>query len=175
VASRRTVWLVGMMGCGKSSVGLLLSARLKRPFIDTDSEIEREAGSTVSEIFAREGEAGFRARERAAIEAAAGSGAVVALGGGAIAQEGAAGRLAASGTIVYLRARPETLLRRLDEDDTRPLLQGLDGEARRERIERLLSERTPYYEQARIVIETDEQDAEALAKHLARRLQKVEA
>lgn len=163
------------MGSGKSTVGRLLAERLNRPFVDADAEIERAAGAKVSEIFAREGEAGFRARERAAIEAAAGSGAIVALGGGAIAQEGAAGRLAASGTIVYLRARPETLLRRVGEDDTRPLLQGLGRAARRERLERLLSERAQYYEQARIVIEADDRDAKALARDLARRLRKVEA
>ncbi len=169
-ANARTIWLVGMMGSGKTSVGRRLAARLQRRFVDTDQEVERAAGAPVSRIFEREGEAGFRARERRTIEALEGAAAVVSLGGGAVAQAGIAERLAASGTIVYLRARPETLLRRVGSGETRPLLCGLDPSARLEKLRTLLLEREPFYERAQVVIDTDECDAERVAGDLARRL-----
>lgn len=158
------------MGSGKTTVGQALAARLGRPFVDTDAEVERAAGATVAEVFAREGEPAFRARERAAVEAAAGSGAVVALGGGAVAQPGAAARLATTGTIVYLRARPETLLQRVGEGDERPLLRGLDAAGRLERLRALLSERAVHYEQATLILDTDDGTPELLAERLAARL-----
>jgi shikimate kinase len=159
-----------MMGAGKSSVGRQLAARLGRPFVDTDLEVERGAGASVAEIFAREGEAGFRARERAAVAAIAGSRAVVSLGGGAIAQPGAADALAASGTIVYLRARPETLVRRVGVGEERPLLRGLDMAARLAKLRDLLAARAEHYERAAVVIDTDEDDADAVAVAIVRRL-----
>jgi len=168
--SRRTVWLVGMMGSGKSRVGALLAARLGRPFVDTDRVVEARAGATIVEIFAREGETGFRARERDAIMEAAGRGAVVSLGGGAIAQPGAADGLAASGTIVYLRARPETLARRVGEGEERPLLRGLDAAGRLAKLRALLAEREKHYERAALVIDTDEDNEDFVAGMLARRL-----
>ena len=151
----RTIWLVGMMGAGKSAVGRSLALRLQRPFADLDREIEREAGRQVAEIFDREGEQGFRERERKAVADWAARGAVVALGGGAIAQPGAAARLAESGTVVYLKAMPETLLQRLGDARTRPLLRGLDADARLATLRRLLDERRVAYESASVVVETD--------------------
>lgn len=171
----RTVWLVGMMGAGKTTLGPALAGALGRPFIDADDEIERAAGRSIPQIFAREGEAAFRALERAALEALAQSGAVVALGGGAIAQPGAAARLLATGTVVYLRARPETLWRRLGDADSRPLLASLTPEQRRARIEALLAERRPAYESAQIAIDTDEDAPERLVATLARRVLALEA
>jgi 3-dehydroquinate synthase len=166
----RTIWLVGAMGAGKSAVGARLAARLGLPFVDADAEIERAAGLRVAEIFAREGEAGFRARERAAIEALAGRPAVVALGGGAIAQPGAAERLAATGTVVWLRARPETLAARVGDAADRPLLAGLGPAARLARLAALLAEREPCYATAHVAIDTDGIDAETVAERLAVRL-----
>ena len=165
-----TIWLVGAMGAGKSAVGPLLAARLGLPFVDVDAEVERAAGARIAEIFAREGEAAFRARERDAIERVAGRPAVVALGGGAIAQPGAAQRLAATGTVVWLRARPETLAERIGDARERPLLAGLDPAARRARIEALLAEREPCYRTARIAIDTDGVGPDAVAAELAERL-----
>lgn len=158
------------MGSGKTSVGRRLAERLQRRFIDTDREVEAAAGTSVAEIFEREGESGFRARERVAIEAAARGSAVVSLGGGAVAQPGIAESLAASGTIVYLRARPETLLRRVGAAETRPLLRGLSSAARLERIRILLGERARHYERAQVVIDTDDADVETVAREIARRL-----
>jgi len=165
--ARRTIWLVGMMGAGKSAVGRALARRLGRPFYDADAEVEARSGLRVAELFAREGEAGFRRREREAIEALAGRPAVVALGGGAVAQPGARERLAASGRLVWLRARPETLLERVGEAEERPLLAGLGAEARLARLRELLAAREPHYAAADLALETDGREVEALAAELA--------
>jgi shikimate kinase len=151
----KTVWLVGMMGAGKSSVGLLLAERLGLPFHDTDAEVEREAGASVAELFAREGEEGFRAREGRAVARLAGAPAVVALGGGALTREAVRERVAGAGRRVYLRARPETLLARLGDGEGRPLLGGLDAAGRLARLRELLTRREPEYLRAEVVIETD--------------------
>lgn len=149
------MWLVGMMGAGKSSVGARLAERLGVPFVDADRAIEEEAGRDVAGIFAAEGEAGFRARERAAVERLAGRPAVVALGGGAMAQPGMPERLAARGTVVWLRARPETLRARLGDAGGRPLLAGLDADGREARLRELLTAREPAYARASRVVDTD--------------------
>jgi shikimate kinase len=164
VAGAKTVWLVGMMGAGKSTVGPALARRLGVRFVDTDAEIEREAGLAVSEIFARDGEDAFRAREREAIEALAGRPAVVALGGGAIARAGMPERLAATGTVVYLRAEPATLARRLGDARERPLLADLDPEGRRQRVEQLLATREAAYRSAALTVDTDERSAQEVVE-----------
>lgn len=180
-AEPRIVWLVGMMGAGKSAVGRRLAERLGRRFVDTDAEIEREAGASVAAIFERDGEAGFRARERRAITRAitrssgrtARDAAVVALGGGAIAQPGAARRLAAAGVVVWLRARPETLARRVGEGpgaDTRPLLRGLGTADRLRRLAELAATREPHYATARIVVDTDERSEGEVVEAIVREL-----
>ena len=159
----RTLWLVGMMGAGKSAVGKRLAQRLGRAFIDTDALVEDVAGKSVAAIFADEGEPSFRALERAAIERVAGRPAIVALGGGAIAQPGAVARLAASGTIVYLRARPETLLARIGDARGRPLLAGLDTAGRLARMRELLRARAAQYARSARVVDVDEGDIDAVA------------
>jgi shikimate kinase len=150
------VWLVGMMGAGKSVVGPALAARLKRRFVDTDAEIERAAGCSIREIFDRDGEAAFRVLEQRAVEDASREGAVVALGGGAIASPGARQRLAENGVVVYLRARPETLLARMGDCRRRPLLAELAPDQRLGRLSGLLEERREAYESAGIAVDTDE-------------------
>ncbi|MCP5058310.1 MAG: shikimate kinase [bacterium] len=166
-----TIWLVGMMGAGKSAVGNALAAQLGVPFFDADAEIEREAGLGIPKIFDAEGEAGFRERERGVIAGLAGKRAVIALGGGAIAQPGQAEALAAAGTVVYLRAKLETLLARVGQDETRPLLAGLDTEGRHRRLASLLGERRGAYETASLVIDTDDREIAGLAMELAKRLE----
>lgn len=167
-----TLWLVGMMGAGKSSVGALLAERLGRPLVDLDRAIAHGAGRSIPELFASEGEAGFRKREREALEAVAGQRLVVALGGGAAAQPGAVERLLATGTLVYLRARPETLAARVGgADEGRPLLAGLDEPARLAKLRALLAERERFYLRAPLVIDTDGLDAAGAAAEVAHRLE----
>lgn len=154
-----------MMGSGKSSVGEALAARLGVPFVDTDREIEKGAGCRIPEIFAREGEAGFRRRERKVIESLQASGSVVALGGGAVSQPGIAGPLGArGGCVVWLRARPDTLLARLGHAPDRPLLAGLEPEARAVRLGELLAAReADYAAAASLVVDTDGRGVEETA------------
>lgn len=165
-----TIWLVGMMGAGKSAVGARLAARLALPFHDTDAEIEREAEASVTELFAREGEAGFRAREQKAIEGLLGRRAVVALGGGALTVPGTLEKLEAHGRLVYLRARPETLVARVGEAGARPLLRGLDAEGRRAKLGALLARREPDYARAGLVVDVDDADLETVVARVASRL-----
>jgi shikimate kinase len=153
------VWLVGMMGAGKSTVGPALAQRLGRAFVDSDAEIERRAGRRIAEIFASEGEGGFREHERAAIDSLSGSDSVVALGGGAIAERGAAERLRRAGVVVYLNARPDTLLGRLGDCATRPLLSDVAPERRLEKLREILRARRGAYESARVVVDTDGRSA----------------
>ena len=170
VMGGKTVWLVGMMGAGKSSVGVALAERLGVPFVDTDAEVEARAGANVAELFAREGEDGFRARELEAVEAFAGRPAVVALGGGALTQPEVRQRVARQGRVVYLRARPESLAGRVGTAQERPLLGGLDAEGRLERLRELLQTRERDYESGALVVDTDELDVVAVVDAVARRL-----
>src|SRR5690349_25043449 len=101
------LYLVGMMGAGKTTVGRLLARRLKLRFVDSDHEIEHRCGAAVPLIFDIEGEAGFRARESSVLaELTALEGIVLATGGGAVLAPDNRERLAAGGMVIYLRARP---------------------------------------------------------------------
>jgi shikimate kinase len=170
---RETIWLVGMMGAGKSAVGRALARELRRPFHDVDALVERSAGRPVAAIFEADGEPRFRALERAEIDRLASSGAVVALGGGAIAQPGVRGVLKRSGRIVWLQARPDTILERIGDAGARPLLAGLDEAARREKLLRLLDERRHHYAAADFGVVTDGRAIEGVAREIAARLQRA--
>ncbi len=156
------VVLVGFMGVGKSAVGRSLARRLGRPFVDTDREVERKAGRTIPAIFAAEGEPAFRSLEREAIaETAARRGLVVATGGGAPADPANLAALKASGLVVYLAARAETLVARVGAGEGRPVLAG--GGDPMTRVRELLERREPAYRQADVVVETDHLAVAAVA------------
>ena len=134
--------LCGFMGCGKSTCGRLLAQAAGLRFVDMDVYIEQAAGCTVREIFAREGEAGFRARERAACRAlGAQDGAVIAAGGGALCDPENVQALRKTSRIVFLDAPLGLIRSRLRGDTTRPLLQTQDAGA-------LYEARRPLYEAA---------------------------
>jgi len=164
------IWLVGMMGAGKSAVGRALARLRHVAFVDTDAEIERASGRSIAQIFEQEGEARFRVWERQVIERCARRRAVVSVGGGAIAQPGVLEALQRAGRIVYLRATPETLVRRIGGATDRPLLSGLDRKGRQARIERLLEEREAFYGKADVVVDTDELDVASVAASVHRML-----
>ena len=162
--------LVGMMGAGKTTVGRMLARRLKRPFHDSDLEIERRCGVRIPLIFDIEGEAGFRAREAQVIAELSGLEAIVlATGGGVVLSEQNRRRLAARGKVVYLHARPAHLWLRVRHDRNRPLLAGPGPQ---KRLEDLYAERDPLYrEVADIVIDTGKQSVQRLCKDLLARLE----
>ena len=165
-----SIFLVGMMGAGKSTVGRLLARRLKLRFFDSDHEIERRCGVKIPLIFEIEGEAAFRSREAQLIaELSAENAVVLATGGGAVLSAENRRRLAARGTVVYLRARPEDLYERVRHDRNRPLLAAADPPAR---LRELYAERDQLYREiADLVVETGRQGIHALARELLEKLE----
>lgn len=157
-AERRHVVLCGLSGAGKSTVGPLLARELRRPFVDVDQLVEDAAGIAIREIFARDGETAFRAREREAVLRALGTAepAVIALGGGAL-EDDATLAEATAHTLVWLDAPVKVLVPRLD--DGRPLLAGNPEE----RLALLASKRAPRYAQARIVVDATRPPAAVVA------------
>ena len=147
---RPAIFLIGMMGAGKSTVGRLLARRSGFDFVDCDREIEARSGVTIATIFELEGEEGFRRRESALIdELTQRARIVLATGGGAILDEENRCHLRDRGLVIYLRATVDEIVRRTQKDRARPLLQTSD---RRARIVRLLAERESLYSQAAHVI-----------------------
>ena len=159
-----------MMGAGKTTVGRMLARRLKRPFYDSDHEIERRCGVRIPLIFDIEGETGFRAREVQVIaDLCARQGIVLATGGGAVLAEQNRRQLAAHGNVVYLHARPGYLWQRVRHDRNRPLLTTPDPQ---KRLEDLYAERDPLYrETADIVLDTGKQSVQSLVKDLLANLE----
>lgn len=143
MADTDNIFLVGPMGVGKSSIGRRLAARLGRTFMDCDEELMRRTGVEIEVIFEIEGESGFRSREsRLLLELVQETGIVLATGGGAVLLPENRAALAARGTVVYLSAAVDLLVRRTARDRKRPLLQTGD---RPGRIRQLLAEREPLY------------------------------
>ena len=165
VEAFRGIVLVGFMGSGKSSVGRELARRFGVPFVDVDERIESAAGCRIRDLFGREGEAAFRAREKAALrDALSVKGCVIATGGGAFADEGNRALLRSYAPVVYLEAAVETLLGRLAGDLGRPLLRGGDRE---EVVRELLSRREPGYRTADVTVRTDGRTVADVAGQIA--------
>lgn len=150
------VILTGFMATGKTEVGRRLARVLGRPFVDTDGLVEAEAGRTVPEIFATAGEAKFRELERDAVARACDMpDAVVATGGGTLLDPENRRRLAAAGPIVCLAAAPETILGRIRNPATRPLLKNGNGRPGGiSRVQALLDERAEVYAMATHTVDT---------------------
>lgn len=167
--SRSNIFLVGPMGAGKTTVGKRLAELRGMAFADSDHEVEERTGVDIAYIFEKEGEAGFRKREKQVIaELTARAGLVLATGGGAVLDSDNRQHLAGRGYVVYLRASIEHQLRRTSHSDTRPLLQTGD---RREVLEALFAVRDPLYrEVADLVLETDGRNARTLAQEIERHL-----
>lgn len=160
------LYLVGFMGSGKSTVGWQAAKSLRFQFIDSDKEIERQAGRPIAEIFARDGEEAFRRLEREFVESGhPAEGCVVACGGGLIIAEGMLARLRARGVVVCLHAPLETILERTSRNTVRPLLQ---VENKLERIQQLYAQRDPIYRAAGTVVLTDKRPLREIVSHVLR-------
>ena len=161
--------LVGPMGAGKSSIGRRVAERFGLRFVDLDEEIERRTGASVTTIFDCEGEAGFRAREHAALAACLElDGQLVATGGGAVLDARNRALMRARGFVVHLQVGVPAQLRRLARDRSRPLLATGDREPV---LQRLASEREPLYrEVADLGFDTGQDTASGAAARLAEML-----
>lgn len=158
------LYLVGMMGAGKSAAGRPLADALGYRFVDVDTALEQVAGQSIEEIFNHEGEAAFRALETAVLAQITGwHSLVVATGGGVVSRPENWGHMQ-QGVVIWLDAEPELLLQRLRNDPTpRPLLQASDGP---ERLQVLLQQRLPLYGQADLRIVQQGEAAEAVAANV---------
>ncbi|MBP9945203.1 MAG: shikimate kinase [Vicinamibacteria bacterium] len=161
----RNIFLVGMMGAGKTTVGKALARRLGRQFIDCDREIVERTGVPIATIFEIEGEEGFRRRETHVLaELAARRGTVVATGGGAVLAAENRRTMRASGTVIYLRVSLDHLHERTRRDTARPLLATGD---RRATLESLLEKRHPLYQEAAdLVVDSGAQSPGTLAQRV---------
>ncbi len=167
--SERNIVLTGFMGSGKTSVGKLIAEKTGRAFVDTDDLIEQRAGKSIPRIFEEEGETAFRDLETEAVQRAARTHArVIATGGGAVMRPQNREALRKTGDVIFLDAEPEILLRRIQNDGTRPLLQ---TENPLERARALLKERRPVYLQADMTIQTDRLTEEEAADAVLEALQ----
>ena len=157
----RSLYLVGMMGSGKTSTGRPLAERLGYGFVDADAVIEQAAGCSIPEIFDRDGEAGFRKLESQVLSAISQRHSlVVATGGGVVTQPENWGLLH-SGIVIWLDVVPEQLMVRLRSDNTvRPLLQTADPEAA---LNALLNQRRPLYAEADLTVVINDETPDTVA------------
>jgi shikimate kinase len=165
------IFLVGMPGAGKTTVGRQLARRLQRTFIDADHEIEARTGVRIPLIFDIEGELGFRDREAKVIaEFATRKDLVVATGGGAVLRPENRAAMRQGGTVIYLNATPELLYERTKLDPNRPLLQVEDP---RRKLDELFAQRDPLYRDvADIVVNSLGGSIGQLVRQVEKQLQK---
>jgi shikimate kinase len=166
---RGNLFLIGMPGSGKSTLGRLLAKRLDKRFYDADVELEQRLGVSIAVIFELEGEPGFRDREESVVaEYVEHVNAVLATGGGAVLRAANRERLRQNGTVLYLHATPETLWERTRRGKHRPLLQAADPFLR---LQELYAVRDPLYrETADFVIESAQEQVNRLAQRLEQQL-----
>lgn len=149
----KNIILVGFMGTGKTSSGKIVAERLGMTFIDMDEEIVRREGVSIPEIFRDRGEPAFRALERAlVVELAQRENLVISTGGGVVLNPDNLRDFAATGQVICLQAKPETVLQRVAHDANRPLLQGDD---KLKKIADLLAKRQPLYDAIATQIPTE--------------------
>lgn len=166
------IFLVGLMGSGKTTIGRALAKKLNLRFVDADHEIEVRTGATIPLIFEIEGEASFRQREADVIrDLSAQQGIVLATGGGAVLNEQSRQYLHERGTVIYLRASVNSILQRTGHDRNRPLLQTADPRAR---IEELARQRAPLYQEvAHITIETGRPNVQSVVQNILAQLERA--
>ena len=160
--------LTGFMGTGKTAVGRHLAAELRASFVDVDLAITKKAGKSIQSIFASQGEAAFRELESAVIAEVAGQdNTVIATGGGALLDPKNREKLQNNGILICLTAKMGTLLERLKDDLTRPLLAGENLE---QKVERLMKERQDVYNLCPIQIDTDGKTIAQAAQEIIRKV-----
>ncbi|AEI74988.1 Shikimate kinase 1 [Candidatus Moranella endobia PCVAL] len=171
MAEKCSIFLIGPMGAGKSTIGRQLAQQLHMEFFDSDQEIERRTGADIEWVFDVEGEDGFRTREENIInELTQKQGIVLATGGGSVKSRETRNRLSSRGVVIYLETTIEKQLARTQRDKKRPLLQV--EVPPRDVLEALARERNPLYEEiADVTIYNDEQSAKFVANQIINMLE----
>jgi shikimate kinase len=171
---KRNIFLIGPMGSGKTAVGKYLARLLDAPFYDSDAEIERRTGVDIPYIFEKEGEAGFRERERETLEVLTTTEPMVlATGGGAVLRPENRVCLSERGFVVYLKTSVTQQTYRVRHARNRPLLNGVDPA---EKLEQLMQERAPLYaEIADVTVSTDGRRVRSVAEEILKALGNPEA
>lgn len=169
------IFLIGFMGSGKSTIGELLSERLKLPFIDSDRAIEKAEGKSINELFSDEGELNFREKEMKFLkELSTSDPSVVAVGGGLPSIDGAIELMHEMGLVIYLNTSLLTLIKRLkDEKELRPLLKDLNESEFHPFVEHLLSQRVHFYKQAKLIMPNERNSPIELVEKLIKELNKL--
>lgn len=168
---KKSIFLIGPMGAGKSTIGRILAEKLGYQFMDSDHEIESKTGATIPMIFDIEGEEGFRLRESQAIdELTMNQEMVLATGGGAVLNADNRKHLRSRGFVIYLRSSVDTLVKRTRNDRNRPLLQTGNPT---ETFKKILDERSSYYEEvADLIVETEQASVHRVVREILGRLEK---
>jgi shikimate kinase len=165
------LFLCGMMGSGKSTIGKSLSEKLSVPFQDLDNLIERKSGKSIPEIFESEGEDRFREIERNLIvHLAQTAEGIIALGGGTLQNQQITDHVKLNGWLVFLDCKPDTLFNRLKESSNRPMISSLSEENLKLKITTLLKHRLKFYEQAHFSVECDDKDVDTILEELIQKL-----
>ena len=160
------LYLIGFMGVGKTTIGKQIAALNKVIFIDTDSQIEKETSKSIKEIFETDGEIAFRELETDTIRSINRK-AIIACGGGLPAHNNNIEYLKHKGTVIYLKASTETLIKRLEKNkNKRPLISKLTNDKRLEFIRKILKEREKTYKQADYTIETDNKTVKEVLREI---------
>lgn len=168
----KIIVLVGLMGAGKSRVGVDLARLMKLPFVDADREIELAAGMSIPDIFERFGEKEFRAGERKVMDRLlSGPPRVIAAGGGAFIQDDVRAAVKKKAVSVWLKAELETLVERVARTGHRPLLQNTDPAAK---LRELMDARYPVYAEADITVVTEKQTPAEMAKRIRKEIEAFE-
>ncbi|WP_170289378.1 shikimate kinase [Metabacillus lacus] len=158
----KVIYLTGFMGAGKTTVGMLLGEKLDLPVYDTDQQVERAENASVKDIFSSRGEAYFRRLEERVLRELPTENAVVMTGGGIIENPDNRNFMRNNGTVVFLNTNIDIILYRLENDTSRPLVQG----RKREEIKKLYTKRKPLYEDCSLSINASNKNPEEIVKEL---------
>lgn len=168
----KNIVLVGLMGCGKTTIGSLLSKLLNRKFVDSDSLITNLAGLSVSQIFEKYGEAYFRELERKVIEdISCQNDLIISTGGGVVENPENIASLKENGVLFYLYASAQDLYDRIKNDDSRPLLKNSDPLAT---LEKLLARREKFYSLSEEKIQTGQRQVKEIAEEIIEKYARYE-
>ena len=162
----KAIYLTGFMGAGKTTIGKELAAKLALPVYDTDQEIEKREGKTIASIFAVEGESRFRELESQMLKELPKEDCIITTGGGIILKEENRNWLKENGLSVYLHCDPDEIAKRLENDETRPLLSG----ERKKELHELFYSRLPLYREAEWTLETTGKTVSYIIDEIIRRI-----